>query len=92
MAKQALALAVQEFGPDSLQASNQSYGVGIVAEAAGDFAEATRQFAECVRVREIVSGRDSPLVAAALEHLGHALFKQGRFAEAEARYSREIQI
>jgi tetratricopeptide (TPR) repeat protein len=92
LAKQALALAVQEFGPDSLQASNQTCGVGIAAEAAGDFAEATRQYAECVRVREIVSGRDSQLVAAGLEHLGHALFKQGRFAEAEARYSREIQI
>jgi len=92
VAKQALALAVQKFGPDSLQASNQSCGVGTAAEAAGDFAEATRQYTECLRVREILSGRDSQLVAAALEYLGHALFKQGRFAEAEARYSREIQI
>ncbi len=45
-AKQALARAVEEFGPDSEQASIQAYGAGLVAEGVGDFAEAARQFAE----------------------------------------------
>ena len=92
LAKQSLALAVEEFGPDSPQASIQSFGAGMVAEAVGDFAEAARQYAECVRIREVITGRDSPIVADALEHLGHALLKVGRLTEAEARFSREIQI
>jgi CHAT domain-containing protein/tetratricopeptide (TPR) repeat protein len=92
LAKQSLALAVEEFGPGSPQASTQSFGAGMVAEAVGDFAEAARQYAECVRIREILSGRDSPIVAGALERLAHALLKQGRLTEAEAQYSRAIQI
>ncbi len=92
LAKRALAQAVAEFGPESQQASQEHFGVGMTAEWAGDFAEAARQYAECVRIREIVAGRDSPIVATALERLGYALFKQGRLSEAEARFSREIKI
>ena len=92
VAKQALALAVEEFGPDSSQADQEAYGVGTLAEAAGDFAEAARQYSDCVRVREILYGRESPIVANTLERLGHVLVKLGRFAEAEAQFSREIQI
>ena len=91
-AKQALARAVEEFGPDSEQASIQAYGVGMVAEGAGDFAEAARQYAESLRVREAVYGRDSAGVANVLERLGHAHLKLGRLTEAEAHFSRELKI
>ena len=91
-AKQALARAVEEFGPDSEQASIQAYGVGMVAESAEDFAEAARQYAESLRVREAVYGRDSAGVANALELLGRALLKLGRLTEAEAHFSRELKI
>jgi CHAT domain-containing protein len=91
-AKQALAQAVEEFGLDSEQASIQAYGVGMVAESAEDFAEAARQYAESLRVREIVHGRDSVGVANVLERLGHALLKLGRLTEAEAHFSRELKI
>ena len=90
--KQALAQAVAEFGADSEQASIQAYGVGMVAEAAGDFAEAERQYAESVRIREIVYGRDSAGTATALERLGAAVLKAGRPAEAEAHFLRELRI
>ena len=75
LAKQVLALTVAEFGPDSLQASFQCTGVGIAAERVGDFAEAARQYAEHLRIVEILSGRDSTIVAEALERLGRALVK-----------------
>ena len=91
-AKLALAQAVEEFGRDSEQASIQAYGVGMVAESAGDFAEAARQYAESLRVREAAYGRDSAGVANVLERLGHALLKQGRLPEAEAHFSRELKI
>ncbi len=90
--KQALAQAVAEFGADSEQAGIQEYGVGLVAEAAGDFSEAERQYAESVRVREIVYGRDSAGVAAVLERLGHSALKLGKPAEAEAHFMRELKI
>jgi CHAT domain-containing protein/tetratricopeptide (TPR) repeat protein len=92
LAKQALALAVEEFGPDSRQADMEAYGVGGLAEAAGDFAGAAHLYSNSVRVRETLYGRESPLVAITLERLGAVLVKLGRYAEAEARFSREIQI
>ena len=46
LAKQALALAVEEFGPDSRQADMDAYGVGGLAEAAGDFAGAAHLYSE----------------------------------------------
>jgi CHAT domain-containing protein len=91
-ARQTLALTIDEFGPASEQASIQAYGVGLTAEAAGDFAEAGRQYSQSVRIREIVYGPGSSGVAAALERLGHALLKLGRLAEAEAAFTRELKI
>ena len=43
VARQALAQAAEEYGPDSEQAGIQAYGGGLVADAAGNFAEADRQ-------------------------------------------------
>ncbi len=91
-AKRALAQAVQEFGPDSEQAGIQTYSVGLVAEVAGDFAEAERQYSQSVRIREIVYGRDSAGVANVLERLGHAVLKSGRPAEAERYFLHELKI
>ncbi len=92
VAKEALAAAITEFGPDSRQAGQQHFGVGMASEGLGDFAGAAREFAECVRIREIENGRDSQIVAQALERLGHAFLKLGRLGEAEASYSRDVQI
>ncbi len=92
LSKQALAQATAEFGPDSEQASIQSYGVGMVAEALGDYPEAARQYGKSLRVREIVYGRDSAGVATVLERLGAAVLKAGRQAEAERHFVREIKI
>ncbi len=92
VARQAFAQAAQEFGPDSRQADIQAYGVGTLEEAAGDLAGAARQYSDCVRVREIVYGRDSPVVGDTLVRLGHVLVKLGRLDEAEAQFLRSIRI
>ena len=92
LAKQALAQAVEEFGPDSDQASMQALGAGNIAEGAGDFAEAARLYTESLRAREIADGRDNPIHASVLERRGYALLKLGRLNEAEADFSREIKI
>ncbi len=90
--KQALALTIEEFGPKSEQASIQAYGAGYAAEAAGDSAEAERQYAHSLQIREMVYGPESAGVAAALERLGHVVLKVGRPAEAEALFARELKI
>ena len=92
LAKQVLALTVAEFGPDSLQASIQSSGVGIVAEGRAILPRPRANMPNtCASWRSCLAGT-ATIVADALEHLGHALVKLGRLTEAEARYSREIQI
>jgi CHAT domain-containing protein len=90
--KQTLAQTIAESGKDGEQASIQTYGTGYVAEAAGDYPEAERQYAECLRVREAVYGRDSAGVAMVLERLGHAELKNGKPSAAEGSFLREIKI
>jgi CHAT domain-containing protein len=90
--KESLAQAVAEAGKNSDQASIQTFGVGMAAEAAGDFAEAERQYTESVRIREIIYGKDSAGVTMALERLGHALLKNGKPEAAEGHFLREIKI
>jgi CHAT domain-containing protein len=92
LAKQALAQAVEEFGPDSDQASMEALGAGNIAQGAGNFAEAARLYTESLRAREIADGRDNPIHASVLERRGYALLKLGRLNEAEADFSREIRI
>ncbi len=91
-AKQALALTVEEYGPDHEQTGIQAYGAGLTAEAAGDLAEAEREYAESVRIREKVYGADSAGVATALERLGHVVLSAGKPSEAEALFMRELKI
>ncbi len=90
--KETLAETVAEFGPDHEQTSIQAFGVGYVAEAVGDLAEAERRYAQSVRIREIIYGSDSAGVATALERLGRVILDQGRPAEAEALFLRELKI
>ncbi len=90
--KETLAETVAEFGPDHEQTSIQAFGVGYVAEALGDLAEAERRYAQSVRIREIVYGADSAGVATALERLGRVILDQGRPDEAEALFLRELKI
>jgi len=52
--KEALALTIEEFGPNSEQASIQAYGAGLTAEAAGDFAAAESHYVQSLQIREIV--------------------------------------
>jgi CHAT domain-containing protein len=92
LAKQGLAQAIAEHGPDSRQAGHLHFGVGMASEWLGDFAAASREFAEAVRIREIEYGGDNPIAAQARERLGHALLKQNRLGEAEASYLRAAQI
>ncbi len=91
-AQKTLEQAIAEFGKDSEQAGIQTWSVGLVAEAAGDYAEAERQYTESVRVREIAYGRDSAGVAVTLERLGHAELKNGKPGAAEGHFLREIKI
>ncbi len=90
-AQQVLALTVREYGPDHEQTSIQAYGVGLTAEAAGDFAEAEHQYAETLRIREKLYGPESAGVATALERLGHAVLS-ARPSEAEPLFLRELKI
>jgi CHAT domain-containing protein/tetratricopeptide (TPR) repeat protein len=91
-AQEALALTIKEYGKDHEQTSIQAYGVGYAAEASGDLAEAERDYAESIRIREKVYGPDSAGVATALERLGNVILSEGRAAEAEAIFLRELKI
>jgi CHAT domain-containing protein/tetratricopeptide (TPR) repeat protein len=88
----ALALTVQEFGPDSEQAGIQSYEVAALAEAVGDFALAERQYRESVRIFEIVYGPENAEASLPLENLGNVLLKAGRPPEAESVFERVLKI
>ena len=90
--EETLAETIAEFGPDHEQTSIQAFGVGYAAEAAGDLAEAERRYAQSIRIREEIYGNDSAGVATALERLGHVILDQGRPAEAEALFLRELKI
>ncbi len=90
--EETLARTIEEFGPDHEQTGIQAYGVGFAAEALGDLAEAERRYAQSVRIREKVYGQDSAGVATALERLGRVVVDQGRAAEAEAIFLRELKI
>jgi CHAT domain-containing protein len=91
-AKRTLAQTIAEFGKDSEQASIQTYGAGLAAEAAGDYPEAERQYVECLRVRRNVYGPESAGAAMVLERLGHAERKNGKLGDAEERFLHEIKI
>jgi CHAT domain-containing protein len=91
-AKETLALAIKEFGRDDEQTAVQAYGVGVVAEAVGDFAEAAKYHRESVRIREAIYGPDSPGLAVALERLAYSTLKMGNTAEAEGLFNRELKI
>ncbi len=90
--QEALEQTIEEFGPDHEQTSIQAFGVGYAAEALGDLAEAERRYAESVRIREKVYGADSAGVATALQRLGRVILDEGRPAEAEALFLRELKI
>jgi CHAT domain-containing protein len=90
--QETLKQTIEEFGPDHEQTSIQAFGVGFAAEAAGDLAEAERRYADSVRIRELVYGKDSAGVATALERLGRVILDEGRPAEAEALFLRELKI
>jgi CHAT domain-containing protein len=90
--QETLRQTVEEFGPDHEQTGIQAFGVGYAAEAAGNLAEAERRYADSVRIRELVYGKDSAGVATALERLGRVILDEGRPAEAEALFLRELKI
>jgi CHAT domain-containing protein len=90
--QETLKQTIEEFGPDHEQTGIQAFGVGYAAEAAGDLAEAERRYADSVRIRELVYGKDSAGVATALERLGRVILDEGRPAEAEALFLRELKI
>ncbi len=91
-AKKTIALTKAEFGPDSEEAYIQSYGAGLTAEAAQDFAEAERQFAEAARIGEIVYGKDNAGVGHSFEQLGSAILHEGRPEDAEAQFRHALKI
>ncbi len=90
--EETLAETLAEFGPDHEQTSIQAFGVGYAAEAAGDLAEAERRYSQSIRIREEIYGKDSAGVATALEKLGRVILDEGRPAEAEALFLRELKI
>jgi len=90
--KLALAQAIQEFGPDHEQTGIQAYSVAFLAELAGDLPLAERHYAETVRMREVLYGRDSAPVSLALEKLAGVKLKLGKPGEAEPIYERTLKI
>ena len=90
--EETLAETIAEFGPNHEQTSIQAFGVGYAAKAAGDFAEAERRYSQSIRIREEIYGKDSAGVAAALEKLASVILDEGRPAEAEALFLRELKI
>ena len=90
--EETLALTIAEFGPDHEQTSIQAFGVGYAAEAAGDLTEAERRYSQSIRIREEIYGKGSAGVATALEKLARVILDEGRPAEAEALFLRELRI
>jgi tetratricopeptide (TPR) repeat protein len=91
-AQQALALTIQEFGPDDEQTGIQTFSVAFVAEMAGDLALAERQYRESIRIRDKVYGVDSAGSSMAMEKLAGVLLKAGRPADAEPIFERILKI
>jgi CHAT domain-containing protein/tetratricopeptide (TPR) repeat protein len=91
-AKQALALTIQEFGPDDEQTSIQTYSVAFIAEILGDFALAERQYRDSLRIRDKVYGVDSAASSMVMEKLAGVLMKAGRAADAEPIFERVLKV
>ncbi|MDX2203427.1 MAG: CHAT domain-containing tetratricopeptide repeat protein [Hyphomicrobiaceae bacterium] len=87
-----LDMVLAEFGPESEQTAIAYYSLGLVAEAAGDYAASERFHRRSVFLREKIYGPDSAGVAMALESLGQALMKAGHLDEAEPQFRRALTI
>jgi CHAT domain-containing protein len=92
VAERALRLVLHEFGAEHEQTALQYFSLGLIAQSMGDYLRAERYFADTVRVREKVYGRDSVSVAIALEHQGGALLKSGRPEAAEPLFRRALEM
>jgi tetratricopeptide (TPR) repeat protein len=79
----ALALAIERFGEDSVQAAHIRMNVAAIAWAKGDFglAGASSRKAHPTWQREL--GDDHPRTATALNNLALAAMREGNYAEAE---------
>lgn len=90
--QQALDKTVEEFGANSAQASIWSYGLGLVAEKAKNWAVAVKAYKQSVAIRDIIYGENSPGVAQALERLGVAYLRSGQHQQARSAFARVLQI
>ena len=90
--EKALALVVRELGAEHDQTGYQHFLLGLIAQSMANHPLAERHFAEAVRIREVVYGRDHPAVAQALEYWGKAILRNGRLDAAEAVFKRALSI
>jgi eukaryotic-like serine/threonine-protein kinase len=89
----ARALTINEaaFGPDHPKVAGVLVAQGSLARRRGDYDDAVRMFE---RARDIFTAQsaDDPRIAMTLNNLGMTLAAQGRLVDAEAAYSRAIEL
>lgn len=90
--RQALALTVQEYGPDDKQTGAENFGVAVTAEKLGDLVLAEQHYRECIRIYEKVYGVDNPGSVLGMEMLAKLLIKAGRVSQAESLYEWVLKI
>lgn len=92
ISEQALPLAIKQYGPEHEQIGILTYGLGLTAEKAGNDNKAVQYYAQSVKIREKVYGKEGPGVAEALDLYGGALMRLGRVAEAKPIFQRALKL
>ncbi|MCU0753527.1 MAG: serine/threonine-protein kinase [Xanthomonadales bacterium] len=90
--QQALAVALDLWGPEDLRTAAVLSDLALGASAAGDHPAAIRWLEQIVTTTEAAWGRDSADLAIALGNLGVALQRQGDARRAESLHRRAIGI
>ena len=81
---EALVLAVQTFGPESLELAGVFNQLGMVEKCDGHFDEAETEYRRAIEIVERIDTGDHPLTAAVVHNLGDLEHARGRFGEGES--------
>ena len=92
VAKEALNLAEQTFGPDHPATARSLNNLAVVYQAQGKYAEAEPLYRQSLAMDEKILAKNHPQVVQTLNTLAAIYQTQGRYAEAETFYTQALEI
>jgi tetratricopeptide (TPR) repeat protein len=92
VAKQALIVTEQNFGPDHPATARALNNLAIAYQARGKYAEAEILYGQSLAIYEKTLGKNHPSVVQTLNNLAAIYQTQGRYAEAETLYRQALEI